>query len=66
MGGRAGGCYRTGKGAKGKRARLSTRQENGLRILMIKVFMTKPVFFVMENYMIVVIISFLFFGFRLK
>uniref|UniRef100_A0A2N9GC86 Calreticulin n=1 Tax=Fagus sylvatica TaxID=28930 RepID=A0A2N9GC86_FAGSY len=36
MGGRAGGCYRTGKGAKGKRARLSTQQENGLRILMIK------------------------------
>jgi len=38
MGGRAGGSYRTGKGAKGKPARLSTRQENGLGILMIKVF----------------------------
>jgi hypothetical protein len=37
MGGRAGGSYRTGKGAKGKPARLSTRRENGPRTLMIKV-----------------------------
>lgn len=37
MGGRAGGSCRTGKGVKEKLGHLSTRQESGLRTLMIKV-----------------------------